>query len=176
MFLALPLPDAVRSALAVQQVLLPLPRRVDPQDLHLTLVFLGDTPEVALEEAHDGFAGLRAPAMTLALQGLGLFGGTRPRAAWAGVAPSEPLIRLQARADRLARLAGCAVESRRFVTHVTLGRFSVPPPPQALRRERAIAMTSFATPPFEVTEMVPVQSTLTPRGARHDRLAHYPLG
>ena len=36
---------------------------------------------------------------------LGLFGGSKPHAAWAGVAPSEPLTRLQAKLDHAARSA-----------------------------------------------------------------------
>ena len=80
-FLGLDLPEDIRSALAVQQFLLPLPRRVDPDQFHLTLVFLGDCPPDRLEAAHEGFAALHATAFPLALQGLGLFGSDRPHSA-----------------------------------------------------------------------------------------------
>ena len=98
-FLGIDLPPAVRGALQVQQFLLPLPRKVEPENLHLTLVFLGDCPEAALEAAHEGFETLRAPAFSLSLQGLGLFGKDKPRVAWAGVAPSPDLLHLQAKAQ-----------------------------------------------------------------------------
>ncbi len=73
-FLGLDLPPELRGALQVQQFLLPLPRKVDPENLHLTLVFLGDCPDAALGAAHEGFAALRAGRLTLDLRGLGLFG------------------------------------------------------------------------------------------------------
>jgi 2'-5' RNA ligase len=175
-FLGLDLPDPVRSALAVQQFLLPLPRRVPVEQFHLTLLFVEEADETALEAAHDGWAALSFARFALELRGLGLFGGDRPRAAWAGVAPSDPLMRLQARVERVARAAGLAPESRRFVPHVTLGRF---PPPQfadAARLERAVAEgAGFASPEWQVRDMVLWQSHLSARGARYDELARHPF-
>lgn len=175
-FLGIDLPPEVRGALQVQQFLLPLPRKVEPENLHLTLVFLGDCPEPALEAAHEGFEALRASAFSLALQGLGLFGKDKPRTAWAGVAPSPDLLHLQAKVETIARRAGCPVDGRKFTPHVTLGRFPPPPPAEALRLERAIAMgQGFRTDPWEVTELTLWQSHLSAKGARYDVLARYPL-
>jgi len=174
-FLGLDLPDDIRSALAVQQFLLPLPRRVEPALMHLTLIFLGEVAEPALEAAHEAFAGLKAAPFPLTLQGLGLFGGTRPKVAWAGVAPSDPLIRLQARAEHAARTAGLAPEHRRFTPHVTLGRFPPPAFAQAAALERAVAETPFTAGPWQVEEMMLWQSHLSPKGPRYDPLARYPF-
>ncbi len=177
-FLGLALPDAIKSALTVQQFLLPLPRKVNPDQFHLTLVFLGEVPDHVLEAAHDGFASLRQAPFSLSLQGLGLFGGNRPRAAWAGVAPSAPLASLQARTERLALQAGCPVEVRRFHPHVTLGRFPPPALPLVMPMERAIAEgASFAAGPWQVTEMILWESHMAQgrhgHGPRYDELARY---
>ncbi len=175
-FLGLELPASLRAALAVQQFLLPLPRAVPPETMHLTLVFLGEQPDTVLEAAHEGLAALRPAGFDLALQGLGLFGGARPRAAWAGVAPSAPLAGLQARAAQAARRAGADLPHRRFVPHVTLGRFAPPPPAETMRLERAIAAgAGFAAGPWQVAEMVLWQSTPGPGGSRYDPLARYPF-
>lgn len=175
-FLGIDLPLEVRGALQVQQFLLPLPRKVEPENLHLTLVFLGDCPEPSLEAAHEGFEALRAPAFSLALQGLGLFGKDKPRTAWAGIAPSPDLLHLQAKVETIARRAGCPVDGRKFTPHVTLGRFPPPPPSEALRLERAIAMgQGFRTDPWDVIELTLWQSHLSAKGARYDVLARYPL-
>lgn len=176
-FLALSLPDPVRSALRVQQFLLPLPRAVDPDSFHLTLVFLGEHPEPVLSEAHEAFAAIKARPFTLALQGLGLFGGEKPRAAWAGVAPSPELTHLQAKLEQAARLSGITLSHRRFVPHVTLGRFVPPPPDVAMRLERAVAGgMDFRSEPFDVTEFAVYESRLSPKGSHYDELARYPLG
>ncbi|MBA3909305.1 MAG: RNA 2',3'-cyclic phosphodiesterase [Rhodobacter sp.] len=175
-FLGIALPEAVRGALAVQQFLLPLPRKVEPEALHLTLVFLGDCPEADLEAAHEGFTALREASFPLALKGLGLFGRERPHTAWAGVAPSAALARLQAKVETVARRAGCPVETRKFVPHVTLGRFRPPPPFEVARLERAVALGAvFATPPWQIEELTLWQSRLGPKGAGYDVLARYPL-
>lgn len=175
-FLGIDLPPSVRGALQVQQFLLPLPRKVDPENLHLTLVFLGDCPEPALEAAHDGFDTLRERGFALSLQGLGLFGKDRPRVAWAGVSPSPELMHLQAKVETIARRAGCPIDARKFLPHVTLGRFQPPPPADAMRLERAVALgAGFRTEPWDVTELVLWRSHLTGKGSHYEVLARYPL-
>jgi len=175
-FLGLDLPPALRGALQVQQFLLPLPRKVEPETLHLTLVFLGDCPDPALDIAHEGFETLRVQSFPLSLQGLGLFGKDKPRAAWAGVAPSPDLLHLQTKVETIARRAGCPIETRKFVPHITLGRFPPPPPPDAMRLERAVAMgQGFRSDPWEVTELTLWQSHLSAKGSHYQVLARYPL-
>lgn len=175
-FLGIALPPALRGALQVQQFLLPLPRKVDPDDLHLTLVFLGDCPDRVLEAAHEGFERLREPAFQLSLQGLGLFGKERPHCAWAGVAPSTALIRLQAKVETIARRAGCRNEARKYAPHVTLGRFPVPDLADRLRLERAVAMgAGFRTEAWRVEELVLWQSHLTGKAPRYQALSRYRL-
>jgi RNA 2',3'-cyclic 3'-phosphodiesterase len=175
-FLGIELPHAVRGALQVQQFLLPLPRKVEPEKLHMTLVFLGDCPELALDAAHEGFETLRETGFSLSLQGLGLFGKDKPHCAWAGVAPSPDLMRLQTKVETIARRAGCPIDTRKFVPHVSLGRFSPPPLAEAARLERAVAMgTGFRTEPWQVTELTLWQSHLLRKGAHYQVLTRYPL-
>ena len=175
-FLGIDLPPEVRGVLAIQQFLLPLPRKVEPETFHLTLVFLGDCPEPALEAAHDDFAALREGAFPVQLQGFGLFGKDRPHTAWAGVSPSPALMHLQAKVETIARRAGCPIDARRFTPHVTLGRFPPPPFAETARLERAIAMgAGFRTDPWQVEELVLWQSNRTGRGPHYEALARYPL-
>ena len=176
-FLGIDLPRDLRGALQLQQFLLPMPRKVMPESLHLTLVFLGDCPEPALEAAHEGFETLHPRRFLLALQGLGLFGKEKPRAAWAGVAPSPDLLPLQAKVESIARRAGCPIAARKYLPHVTLGRFPPPPPADAMRLERAVAMgAGFRTEPWEVTELTLWRSHLTGKSPHYEVLARYPLG
>lgn len=175
-FFGLEIPAPQRSALAVQQFLLPLPRAQDPQDFHLTLVFLGDLPENRVEEAHLVAETLRLPAFDLTIADLGLFGGDKPRVAWAGLQPCEPLMRLQAKLDHALRQAGFTPDSRRYAPHVTLGRWSQAlPPDQAMRLERAVATTRFDLPPFRVTEFALFQSLPGVKQGHYPVLATYPL-
>jgi 2'-5' RNA ligase len=176
-FLGIDLPQAVRGALQVQQFLMPLPRKVEAQNLHMTLVFLGNCPEPVLEAAHEGLDALREKGFTLSLQGLGLFGKAKPHTAWAGVAPSAPLMHLQAKVETVARRAGCPVDARKFLPHVTLGRLPAMNPADIARLERAVALgTGFRSDPWEVTELTLWRSHLTASGPQYEVLVRYPLG
>ncbi|MGA0541476.1 RNA 2',3'-cyclic phosphodiesterase [Neotabrizicola sp. VNH66] len=175
-FLGLDPPDHLRSALVVQQFLLPLQQSLAPETFHLTLVFLGDLTPGTAPALDEALSALRMPAFDLSLAGLGLFGGEKPRAVWAGVAPSDTLIRLQAKAEQAARRAGIDVPARRFVPHVTLGRFARLDPETQMRLERAVAAgTGFTAGPWPVREMVLWESLPSPKGPRYRELARYPL-
>lgn len=175
-FVALEVPQALRARLTVLQFFLPLPRRVEPAEFHLTLTFVGEQPDPVLVALDEGLQALRQSPFEITLEGVGLFGGARPHAAWAGIAPSEPLTRLQAKVDRIARLAGVQVENRRFVPHVTLGRFRPPSSEDALRLERAVVQEArFSEGPWPVEEVTLFRSHPGAEGAHYEVLARYPL-
>ena len=93
-----------------------------PENLHLTLAFIGETDRVeAVEAALDtlDFAPIR-----LELEGMGRFGDT----IWAGIRPTREL---RAAADAVAKAlfasgAGFKLEKRDFTPHVTLVRRAKP--------------------------------------------------
>ncbi len=175
-FVALDLPEEVRQRLNLLAFMLPLPRRVPPETMHLTLAFLGEIPEAVAEEAHHAFEAIHAPAFALTLAGVGLFGGAQARAAFAGVAPEPLLAHLARKVETAARRAGAPPEARRFVPHVTLGRFR-PGEADAARLERAVVEhQGFAAGPFAVRDFVFYRSHLWAEGAHHEELARYTLG
>lgn len=174
LFLAIDLPDDLRSQLAVQQFLMPLPRREPVENLHLTLVFLGEVPEPQAQDLHDALSAFHAPPMTLTVEGFGLFGADRARLAYAALRPDPVLMALQSRLTALARRAGIQPEARRYIPHITLGRF----PPQrgadALRLESAVALTAFRAE-FRAREITLFRSDRSPHGSVYSALATYPL-
>jgi 2'-5' RNA ligase len=174
-FAALALPEPVRFDLTLLQQGLPLPRPVPPENLHLTLVFLGELPEPVLHDVDLAFGAVRAPGFTLTLSGVALFGGARPRVAYAGAAANPALLHLQAKVETAARSAGVAVEARRYLPHVTLAR--LPDRMEGRERlERAVAGRGlYASEPFAVEDFRLFRSQLTGSGAVYDELARYPL-
>lgn len=175
-FIALPLPEDLCSRLAMLQAVLPLPARVEPLDFHLTLAFLGEQPDHVLQDVHEGLEALQMPAFLLDLCAVNAFGGAKPRAVWAGVAPSEPLLRLQAKVAQVAVRAGVAIKAKGFTPHVTLGRFAPPPPDHAARLEAAmVAQQGFHAGPWHVTELALFASHPKARGPLYEPMASYPL-
>ncbi len=112
LFVALEIPEPVRREvrrrMAGLRERLPRARWVDPDVLHLTLLFLG---EVAPERVADlagrlGQAFAAHPALPLRLAGGGTFPAGRPaRVSWIGVAGPPELAPLQAAVARAAREA-----------------------------------------------------------------------
>ena len=125
-FVAVPLPDEIRMALADRLGSLVMPGKpVPPENWHITLRFLGWTDDVAfdrllaaLDEADLG------PPFDMMLGEMGAF--PRPKSAtviWLAV--SEGLSRLEelaAAAEEAAQSAGFGPEDRPFRAHVTLSR------------------------------------------------------
>lgn len=88
-----------------------------PDDLHLTLAFLGETERLdAACGALETLAG--SGRFSLTAEGLGRFGDTW----WAGTAPCPALEALAASARRALEAAGFSLEKKPFVPHITLAR------------------------------------------------------
>ncbi|SFJ24268.1 RNA 2',3'-cyclic phosphodiesterase [Methylobacterium brachiatum] len=133
LFTGLAVPPEIADALRVFRGGLPGARWIEPGDYHVTLRFLGDVEIPVAEDVLEALAEMRLRAtLTVTLDGLGIFGGDRPRALYASVAPSPDLIDLQAEQERLVRRAGVEPERRKFTPHVTLARLRRDASPEAV--------------------------------------------
>lgn len=97
---------------------------VRPENLHISLVFLGDTFRQTLDEIAADLcdASLQAP-FRIEVGGLGTFGRPRsPRVVWAGVSGSGDIEALQSRVTTVCSQHGFMPEQRPYRPHVTLGR------------------------------------------------------
>jgi RNA 2',3'-cyclic 3'-phosphodiesterase len=152
---------------------------VAPENLHITLKFLGRVEEARLglvQRCLDrAAAGIER--FEIAIERLGAFPApTRPRVIWAGVDQgAEPLSALADRVERELAEMGFAPEARGFTPHVTLGRVGEPRrnPALAAALERAGA-TMFGA--VRVDRLSLMRSDLSPRGARYTELSAHPLG
>ena len=78
LFVALEIPSAVRENLAALlkslRAVSPQTRWVRPENLHVTLKFIGEAPEVKLAAIRSALAGARSDQpVTLDIRGLGFF-------------------------------------------------------------------------------------------------------
>ncbi len=175
-FVAIDLPDPVRAALEAVQDALPFGRAADPEQLHLTLAFLGEQPDDLIEAAHLALQGIRFPAFEMQLHGLGTFGERQPTTLWAGLRDPSGTKALHDRLLPALHGAGIVLERRRFRPHVTLARFERTAPADHERLARFLSRwETFPCPPFRVEAFGLWRSTLLKSGAVHDELASYPL-
>ena len=175
-FVGLELPENIRAELTQKQLLLPLPQRVPAELLHITLAFLGNISPDTAESVHENLLQIRAALFPLRIAGLGMFGRDRPHLFWAGLDPSPPLEAMQRHVAHAGRMAGCTIPARKFLPHVTLGRFAPPPIEQIMRLERAVAEGGdFHTSDWLADELVLWDSRRTARGPYYHVLARYPF-
>src|SRR6187431_1859388 len=96
LFTGLEIPKSLGDSLSMLRGGLPGARWIDPENYHLTLRFIGDVDSVTAREAAFMFGQVRRKDFELRLEGLTSFGGHKPRAVVATLAPSPALMELQA--------------------------------------------------------------------------------
>ena len=141
-----------------------------PEQVHLTLQFIGDTDPRELEDVRESVqravSGL-SPATVRVEALISLPERGRARLVAGALEPNPTLAEVHRRlALRLARNAK-ERSGDRFLPHMTLGRY---PGGSGERIEAPLGPI-----PFEIREAVLVQSVLRPDGAEHRPVATYPL-
>ncbi|MDQ8729553.1 RNA 2',3'-cyclic phosphodiesterase [Bradyrhizobium sp. LHD-71] len=122
LFTGLELPEDISDSLATLRGGLPGARWIDPENYHVTLRFIGDIDGISANEIASMLLRIKRRPFEVKLQGLSSFGGKKPRAVVACVAPCRPLMELQAELERLMQRVGLDPEGRKFTPHVTLAR------------------------------------------------------
>ena len=105
-FVSIDLPENVREEILVLQGSLTVGRRVPEENLHLTLSFLDEQSEEAVEEAHAALQAVRSRAFTIRLSGVGTFGTCSPKVIFADVAQCPELLELERKVTRSLRERG----------------------------------------------------------------------
>ena len=175
LFAALGVPADIAESLARRQQGLPGARWSPPENLHVTLRFFGEVDEAVAADLDAALASVAMPSFEVSLQGVGAFGARdHMRAVWAGVAESEPLRRLAARCETVAKRCGLKAEARAFRPHLTLAYLNHAP------ELRAAAWVQnhnlLRSPPWRVRGFGLYSSWRSAEGSRYDLERHYPLG
>jgi len=185
-FIAIELPEEVKSALQRLQAELTLPQYtfvkcVAPESIHVTLKFLGNiSPQKVaeitkvMEQASQGVSPFQ-----LQITDVGAFPNMRqPRVLWVGIKGElDKLIAWQKRIDNGLAPLGFAKETRPFAPHLTLARVRENCSPGDRRGLGELVIKT----PVEVDYKVAVnslslmKSQLSPGGAVYSRLAEVKL-
>ena len=130
LFVALDLPFEVRERLRLMTgAKLPGARWVPPENMHLTLRFVGEVDHGRADDIDAALGTIAARGFSLTLEGVGTFqSGRRVHALWAGVERNPALEHLRAKVESALVRAGCEPERRKFTPHVTLARLDQPDP------------------------------------------------
>ncbi|ODT44024.1 MAG: 2'-5' RNA ligase [Nitrospira sp. SCN 59-13] len=196
-FLAIELPPEFRAALSVVQQ--DLKRRlepaigrqariswVQPSSMHLTVKFLGETPEEVIESLHTMIAGVvvNHRMLEVPFSRLGTFPRIQqPRVLWAGPLESweqgndgDRLQIVYRAVEGACRAAGLAEEERPFRPHLTLARIKDGERQlgQVLAQSGALDQ-SVAIGVLPIKTLVMMRSVLYPTGPVYSKLWECPL-
>ncbi len=172
LFVALEIPSTVRENLAdllkTLRAVSPQTRWIRPENLHVTLKFIGEVPETKFTAIRSALTVARSdqPA-TLEFRGLGFFPNEKhPRVFWAGIEASPNLKILAEEIEQATEKLGIQRERRPFSPHLTLARFEPPRLPVELRaaiqQNAALNFGSLRTSQFHL-----IESKLKPSGAEY---------
>jgi 2'-5' RNA ligase len=180
LFVALEIPTAVRESLAglldSLRALSAQPRLVRPENLHVTLKFIGEWAPEKLDTLRSALDAVRLDQpVTLDFRGLGFFPNEkRPRVFWAGIEASPNLITLASEIERATEKLGVQREQRPFSPHLTLARFERPGLPEKLRGAiQENAAREFGA--LHSSEFRLIESKLKPSGAEYTTLQTFPF-
>jgi 2'-5' RNA ligase len=177
-FVAVEVPGRVRQQISELLVVLrrqPLSsvRWVRPEQMHLTLAFLGEVTSDFITAVQGALvkAAPTIPGFAAQLGGLGAFPGLgRGRVVWAGMKMGKnELVALQREVTRVLVGVGYVPEARPFSPHLTLGRLREP------ANVAPVGQARFESEPFDVDRVVLFRSVLRPEGPVYTRLAEFPL-
>ena len=181
-FIAVEVPEPVREKLSREIAFMkagaPLVKWSRPENIHLTLRFLGDVKETDLEELFEAVReSVEAVApFALEMKGIGAFPNWRhPRVVWAGCGEGEgEATGLAAAVEEACVELGYEPERRPFRPHLTLGRVKQPADAMGL----AEAVRGAENKPFgylDVDEVVVFMSSLRRTGPVYSPMARFDL-
>jgi 2'-5' RNA ligase len=191
LFIAIDIDDAIRARLsqfiASVRGVAPLARWQSPESFHITLKFLGETPDDRAARVRELLAQVHHPPVTIRFAGTGFFPTQRSaRVFWAGVEGGDALAALAETIDEAVAQAGFEREQRAFHPHLTVARAgartSGDPHRQAQERASPLrrlaehlpsASHDFGT--MTAHEFFLYQSKLGPKGAQYTKIARFPL-
>jgi RNA 2',3'-cyclic 3'-phosphodiesterase len=155
---------------------------VRPENIHLSLKFLGEVDEGRASELHTALqraaaAGPDPRPLALQISGFGVFPDYhRPHVLWAGVTPEPGLELLQHSVEQAFAPLGFPTEARAFRPHVTLARASRDAKPREFAGLEELLSGIEFDETVSVAEVDLMQSTLKPEGPvyqvkYHERLS-----
>lgn len=175
LFIAIDLPDDLKINIGrLWADTIPGARWVPVEQIHLTLSFLGEVEESAVEPLTEKLAHIHVPAFDLRCGGTGCFPTRhRPRVLWIGVEQEPHLYDLAAKVRAAVLACGIPQEDRHFSPHLTLARLKMKPSSEFdafLDKHKDLKV-----PPIHVREFTLFQSQLNWQGAVHVPIKHFPL-
>ena len=181
LFLSIELPDDVGDHLVTVrrqlESVLPKVSYTRPENLHLTLKFLGEVEPKRLDPIKQSLALIKPPRIELAAAGIDCFPNRGPikiiAAALGGTL--APLRALVESIEQRGKFLGFDREHRAYRPHVTLARTRPVVPAKFREAIDAATRDCWPGPPFAPPAFVLMESQLSPAGSKYSALEQFPI-
>lgn len=174
LFIAIPLPKEVKQQLLHLQQPIEGIRWQHPEQMHLTLKFLGEVDQQETGELLSALVNIDHPRFMISIEGMGGFPKNKqPTVIWVGIEGNELLTGLHQKIEEACWEIGIAPERRAYIPHITLGR--VKNGSRQVINAFVNLHQKFSVEAVPVNEFVLYQSELHPDGARHSRMQTFAL-
>jgi RNA 2',3'-cyclic 3'-phosphodiesterase len=192
LFIALDIDDAIRERIArfVEGVhgFAPDARWVKPESLHVTLKFIGEQPEPAVEQTKVALRTVSSSTMEIQFRGYGFFPTVKSaRVFWLGMEAGPQLAALALAIDEKMAALGIPKVDRAYSPHLTLARGSAGSGSPSWRRgdgsnraferlqEKLTSLPSHEFGTMTPREFFLYQSQLSPKGSKYTKLERFAL-
>ena len=166
LFIAVDLPEPIRNNLISMAFGIPGAKWVPPEQLHLTVRFIGEVDGALFRDIKDILEEVSLASFSLQLKGVGYFPPRgAPRVLWVGLAKSENLSLLRKRIDSALLRVKIEPEGRKFSPHITLARLKNSPVHRIANFLSGNGL--FSQEPFQVEDFKLYSSILSSKGAYH---------
>ena len=191
-FVALDIDDAIRQRMQrfIEGVtgFAPDARWVRPESLHVTLKFVGEKPQEAVEEIKRALSSIRAEPVEMSFRGYGFFPTAKAaRVFWVGIESGPQLAALAKAVDQSLKALGVPQEEHPFTPHLTLARGGGRSGAPHRKKDDAAnknfhrlqeKLAALPAPDFGTMaahEFFLYQSQLSQGGSRYTKIASFPL-
>lgn len=123
LFIAIDLAETLQECLAQRETAIRGLNWGIPEQLHLTLAFIGKLPQEKMIALDNALRSIEFEPFELSMDRLGTFA---KRTLWLGCDPSEPLSWLHDQVSESLKLSGISTAVRDFRPHITLARSKEP--------------------------------------------------
>ena len=170
LFVCIELPDSITEFLAHLDPNLRGVRWLTPEQMHLTLSFLGSVSSDAEEKLRENLSTIRVTSFFLSVGGVGTFPAKgRPKIIWTGVGSGHPhLFQLYKRVQEAVLAAGIEPDLRPWHPHITLARCNESIDAAAVR-QFVKTHADVEVGLIRVTSFALYSSELTPAGSVYTR-------
>ena len=174
LFVAVDISDSIKHTLARMAFGLPGAKWVEPEQLHLTVRFIGEVEGSLFHDIRECLSRVESGEFSMRLKGIGHFPPRgKPRVVWVGIEKNDSLLFLKKKIDSVLARSGLEPEGRKYSPHITLARLKNTP---VQKVGGFIAANSlYESESFGVQSFRLYSSLLTPKGAIHTVEAEYPL-